>query len=93
MATTTKAKFTPASSAPKARKTVDQQAVMSRAIAGKTGEVDDSTAGPQVEVIVPHAFKLTDDGHIVHPYPAGKQKMPKAHAEHPYSIANGVTLA
>lgn len=87
-----KAKFVPdnQAAASKARKTVDPQAVMSRAIAGyKSGEEKQE---PEVEVNVPKAFKLTDDGHIMHNYSVGRQKMPKSHAEHFYSIANGVTI-
>ena len=89
-----KANFKPAAAQPtKARKVADQQALMSRAIAGVSGAVLDSSKEEQVDVVVPKAFRLTDDGHIVYPYSTGPQKMPKSHASHPYSIANGVKLA
>lgn len=104
----TKATFKPASKQPakgaavppaepvvKARKTVDPNAVVSRAVAGyraPEGE-DPAPAEDRVEVVVPRAFILTDDGHIAHRYPKGRQFMPRSHAEHPYTLAHGVTLA
>lgn len=45
-----------------------------------------------VTVIVPKAFRLTDDAFREHAYDVGIQEMPRAHAEHNYSVANGVTI-
>ncbi len=45
-----------------------------------------------VTVVVPKAFKLTDDKYRLFEYEAGVIDMPLSHAEHKYSIANGVTI-
>lgn len=89
-----KASFKPASKAeaPKPRKVVDQQAQLSRAIAGHPAAYDPAEDEPKVLVNVPRPFKLTDDGHILHNYTSGQQLMPKSHAEHFYAVAHGVTL-
>lgn len=41
---------------------------------------------------VKQAFNFTDDNHKTTRYEAGAQKMPRSHAEHWYSQANGVTI-
>ena len=85
MATT---KTTPA---PRQRRVAPQpDAIASRAIAGATeSDGDEST----VRVMVPNAFRLTDDGHTIHDYAAGEQDMPASHAAHRWSLLNGVTAA
>lgn len=45
-----------------------------------------------VTVIVPKQFRLTDNAFREHAYEVGIQEMPRAHAEHKYSKANGVTI-
>lgn len=91
--TTTKAKFVPAKAkdeSSRVRKTVDPTTIANRSMAGYKGEpIGDEE---QVEVDIPHAFKLTDDGHVTHDYSAGHHSIPRSHAEHPYAIANGVKL-
>lgn len=47
----------------------------------------------KVRVRVPHSFILTDDGGVQHNIGAGEQDLPVAHADHPYSVANGVRYA
>lgn len=65
-----------------------------RSIAGYKAPDTEEDLSVMVKVDIPHNFKLTDDGHISHPYAKGTGiSMPKAHAEHFYSIANGVTLS
>lgn len=56
-------------------------------------EAKDETAAVKAEhvlVLVPHAFILTDNKGHQHRYATGNHMMPLAHAEHPYTIANGV---
>lgn len=72
---------------------VDPSALVARTIAGTAPDAIPTDDGPEVEVDVPKAFILTDDRHAQHHYKPGRQKMLKAHAEHPYTAANGVTLA
>lgn len=43
-----------------------------------------------VLVVVPKFFNYTDPQHTVFPYQAGTYRMPRSHAEHWYSNANGV---
>lgn len=76
----------------KPRKTVDPLAVMSRAVAGYQAGENPADAEPKVTVDVPRDFNLTDDGHLVTSYKAGRQKMPRSHAEHFYAKANGVRV-
>lgn len=45
-----------------------------------------------VTAVVPKAFKLTDDRYRMFEYDAGVIDMPRSHAEHKYSIANGVSI-
>lgn len=45
-----------------------------------------------VTVMVPRRFNLTLDNFKRVTYEAGIQEMPVAHAEHKYTIANGVTI-
>lgn len=50
---------------------------------------------PKVTVTVPRPFRLhvlTDKGSEIVQYDSGIQEMPKSHAEHDYSIANGVEV-
>jgi hypothetical protein len=44
-----------------------------------------------VVVNVPKGFILTLDDFTPVSYPAGTVKMPRAHAEHPYAVARGIT--
>lgn len=86
------AKTAAADDAPRSRNRVDDQsAAMARAVAGAS-DVDDSVEnGPKVLVNVPRGFILTDDGHNQHAFKSGQQMMLEVHADHAYSIANGVT--
>jgi hypothetical protein len=45
-----------------------------------------------VTAVVPKAFTLTLDDHSVARYETGTQDMPRAHAEHWYSKAQGVEI-
>jgi hypothetical protein len=47
---------------------------------------------PDVIVMVPKAFKLRMNDHVVIDYPAGAYSMPREHAEHWYAKANKVTI-
>lgn len=49
-------------------------------------------AVPDVIVMVPKAFKLRMNDHVVIDYPAGAYPMPREHAEHWYAKANKVTI-
>jgi hypothetical protein len=49
---------------------------------------DEST----VTAIIPHKFILNIDHHQQVQYVAGTQLMPRAHAEHKWSVANGVQI-
>lgn len=49
-------------------------------------------AADKIAVTVPRAFKLNVDNHRVIDYPAGTYGMPRAHADHWWSKANGVIL-
>ena len=49
-------------------------------------------AANTVTVTVPKAYKLRVDDHTEILVKAGVQEMPLAHAEHWYSVANGVTV-
>lgn len=48
---------------------------------------------PMVSVFIPKDFRLTIDHSTVIDYKAGPRMIPKDHAEHWYSIANGVVEA
>lgn len=90
------ASYTPA--VPRERKRADPQAAVNRVIA-QTPEATVAAAadavdnGPKVLAIIPRDFILTDDGRIEHRYAKGTNLMPRAHFDHPYSKANGVTAA
>ena len=43
-----------------------------------------------VTVVIPKDFTLTLDDQTLHPYPAGVQEMPRSHASHWFSKAQGV---
>jgi len=45
-----------------------------------------------VTVTVPRAYKLRVDDHIEVPYKAGIQEMPESHANHWWSVNNGVEV-
>lgn len=45
-----------------------------------------------VNVRVPQAFRLTDDNRVETQYTAETRTMPRSHAEHDYSVANGVEI-
>jgi hypothetical protein len=77
--------------APKTRNTVDPSVLVARALTGNKPVNDDAEPEPTVKVNIPRTFKLTDDNHVIHQYNAGpNQDIPVSHAEHFYSIANGV---
>jgi hypothetical protein len=68
----------------RARKVID--------LAGETDQEIEVDADEIVTAHVPRAFNLTtDDGHTLR-ISAGSQTMPRAHAEHFYAKANGVTV-
>lgn len=71
---------------------VPRTAVIPQSTEGKTAkDVADETGDKVVTVNVPKAFILTDDLHREFRYAAGACKMPSSHADHWYSLANGVT--
>lgn len=45
-----------------------------------------------VTVNVPQPFRLTTDDRVETQYTTTTIKMPRTHAEHPYSVANGVKI-
>lgn len=45
-----------------------------------------------VNVRVPQAFRLTTDDRVETQYTAETRHMPRSHAEHDYSVANGVEI-
>lgn len=45
-----------------------------------------------VTVSVPQPFRLTTDDRVETQYTPSTTKMPRSHAEHPYSVANGVQI-
>ncbi len=63
-----------------------------RALIAPRGKPEPVDKRDMVTAIVPKAFRLTDDAFREHLYDVGIQEMPRAHAEHKYSIANGVTI-
>lgn len=55
-------------------------------------DTEQATEEEVVIVLTPKRYHLTlDDGTVVE-YQAGTPSMPRSHAEHFYSIANGVTI-
>jgi len=55
-------------------------------------DADDDIDEDTVMANVPKAFKLRLDHHKLIEYKPGAQRMPRAHAEHWYAEANGVTV-
>lgn len=51
-----------------------------------------ATADDSITVVVPKPFILNADDGKQHTYQAGTQEMPRSHAEHWWSVANGVAV-
>lgn len=47
---------------------------------------------PMVTVTVPRPYRLQAEPGVISSYTAGVQEMPKSHAEHQYSVDNGVAI-
>lgn len=54
--------------------------------------VEQPTKEEVVTVLTPKTFRLTLDNGTMVEYKAGNPTMPRSHAEHFYSIANGVSI-
>jgi len=65
---------------------------INRALIAPRGKPEPVDKRDMVTAIVPRQFRLTDDAFREHIYEVGIQEMPRAHAEHKYSVANGVTI-
>lgn len=94
----TAVKETPAMSLPQSRprKQLAADVIKTASIPGKTPTVEEAAKelGEElVRVVVPKAYKLTDDSHRIFDYGPHTREMPPTHANHWYSKANGVSLA